>query len=188
MTRHAATEGVSPLEIRSARWSDWPQLGGVVREIFPHITQDEASYLLRRHHAATVVACRGSLIVGYYQFYAHAEPGSAWLNHFGVTPEARGSGTADALLSRFLQHAKTCGFASAALDTFDDNARAQRFYERAGFERVSRQAQEDGVKWRFRRSLSGIDALCHTVPAIGPPGRWTRAWRKLVYQVLTALA
>lgn len=178
--------GLAPV-IRSARWSDWPQLCHVVPVIFPHMDADEVSHLLRRHHAATAVACNArSEVVGYYQFYPHAEPGVAWLNHFGVTPQARGTGAADALLAYFLRHAKSCGFGSAALDAFEDNHRAHRFYERAGFARVSRQAHEDGVKWRFVMPLAGIKALEHAVPTIRPPRRWTRAWRKLAYLALTA--
>ena len=66
--------------------TDWPRLRQSVRTIFDHLDDDQTSQLLRRHHAATVVACRGREIIGYYQFYPHDEPGVAWLNHFGVVP------------------------------------------------------------------------------------------------------
>ena len=170
-----------PLAIRSARMTDWPRLRKTARTIFDHLDDNEVSHLLRRHHATTVVACRGRDIVGYYQFYPHAEPGVAWLNHFGVVPHNRGHGDADALLAFFLRHAKTCGFDSIALDAFEGNVRALRFYERKGFARRTKQTHEDGVKWRFVTSLSGVVALDQSMPSIQPPNRLTRAWRRLAY-------
>lgn len=174
------------LVIRSARITDWPRLRKAVRTIFDPMDDAQISFLLRRHHAATVVACRGREIVGYYQFYPHAESGVAWLNHFGVIPDHRGNGEADALLAFFLRHAKTCGFDSIALDAFEDNVRAQRFYERNGFARRSKQAHEDGVKWRFVMPLAGAIAFDHAMPPLQLPNALLRAWRKLAYAMLTA--
>ncbi len=178
---------LTALEIRSARITDWPRLRKAVRTIFDHMDDAQISFLLRRHHAATVVAWRGREIVGYYQFYPHAESGVAWLNHFGVIPDHRRNGEADALLAFFLRHAKTCGFDSIALDAFEGNVRAHRFYERNGFARHSKQTHEDGVKWRFVMSLAGVAALNHAMPSLQPPNTLTRAWRKLVYLTLTRL-
>lgn len=173
------------LVIRAARWTDWPQLLRLVPAIFPHIGADEAGYLLRRHHAGTVVAWCRPRLVGYYQFYAHAEPGVAWLNHFGVEPGARGSGEASALLRFFERHALSSGFESVALDAFEYNTRAHRFYERAGFAFVSKQAHEDGVKFRYRKSLSGVVPFSRPMSSISPPGRWVRTCRRLAFAVLT---
>lgn len=175
-----------PLVIRSARMTDWPQLRKAVRNIFGHMDEEQISFLLRRHHGATVVACRGRQIVGYYQFYPHADAGVAWMNHFGVIPDHRANGEADALLAFFLRHAKTCGFDSIALDAFEDNVRAHRFYERNGFARRSKQAHEDGVKWRFVMPLAGAIAFDHAMPSLQPPKVLLRAWRKLAYGMLTA--
>lgn len=173
-----------PLAIRPARILDWPQLRKTVRTIFPHLEDAEVSQLLRRHHAGTVVACRDHDIVGYYQFYTHADPGVAWLNHFGVLPQVRGGGVADALLVFFTRHAKTCSFGSVALDAYEDNLRAHRFYERHGFVRHSLQTHEDGVKWRFVRPLAAVKSLESAVPSLHPPSRPIRAWRKLAYWAL----
>ena len=177
---------LTALEIRSARMTDWPQLRKAVRTIFDHMDDAQISFLLRRHHAATVVAWRGREIVGYYQFYPHADPGVAWLNHFGVMPDHKGHGEADALLAFFLRHAKTCGFDSVALDAVEGNVRAHRFYERNGFARRSKQAHVDGVKWRFVMSLAGAVVLDQAMPSIQPPNTLTRAWRKLAFGMLTA--
>ena len=174
------------LEIRSARMTDWPQLRKAVRTIFDHLEDDQTSFLLRRHHAATVVARRGREIVGYYQFYPHADSGVVWLNHFGVMPDHKGHGEADTLHAFFLRHAKTCGFDSVALDTFEDNVSAHRFYEQRGYARRSKQAHEDGVKWRFVKPLAGALALDHAMPSLQPPKALLRAWRKLAYAMLTA--
>jgi GNAT superfamily N-acetyltransferase len=176
---------IPSLLIRPARWSDWPQLRRLLPLIFPHMSNDEVSYLLRRHHSTTVVACRELRQIGYYQFYPHDEPGVVWLNHFGVTPDARGHGEAKALLAFFERHAKTCGFDSIALDAFEDNVRAHRFYERSGFTRLSKLTHDDGVKFRFRKLLSGVAPLDHSMPSIRPPGASTRALRKLAYGLLT---
>ena len=174
----------APLVLRPARMSDWPRLCRIVRTIFAHLEDDEVSYLFRRHHTSTVVACRGRAIIGFYQFHPHADPGVAWLNHIGVLPQVRGHGEADALMVYFMRQAKTCGFDSVALDAYDDNARAHRFYERLGFARGSLQTHEDGVKWRFVRPLAAVDPLESAVTPLQPPGRTMRAWRKLAYWTL----
>jgi GNAT superfamily N-acetyltransferase len=166
--------------------TDWRQLRKAVRTIFNHMEDEQISFLLRRHHDATVVACRGRQIVGYYQFYPHADSGVAWLNHFGVLADNKGHGEAVALLAFFLRHAKTCGFDSIALDAFEDNVRAHRFYERNGFARHSKQLHEDGVKWRFVMSLVGVAALDRAMPQIQPPNTLTRAWRRLAFGIFTA--
>ncbi len=174
----------SRLVIRAARWTDWPRLQPLVLGIFPHLSPVEASFLLRRHHAGTVVAYRAARLIGYYQFYPHAEPGVAWLNHFGVEPNARGRGDADDLLRFFERHAVSAGFDSAALDAFEDNVRAHRFYERMGFVFVSKQVHEDGVKCRYRKPLAGVAPLELAMPSLRPPGRWTLACRKLAFAAL----
>lgn len=174
----------SRLVIRAARWTDWPQLRPLVLGIFPHLSPVEVSFLLRRHHEGTVVACREAGPVGYYQFYPHAEPGVAWLNHFGVEPGARGRGDAADLLRFFERHAVSAGFDSAALDAFENNVRAHRFYERMGFSFVSKQIHEDGVKCRFRKALTNVEALEQVMPSLRPPSRWILACRKLAYAAL----
>jgi GNAT superfamily N-acetyltransferase len=174
----------SRLAIRAARWTDWPQLQPLVLSIFPHLSPVEASFLLRRHHAGTVIAYRDATPVGYYQFYPHAEPGVAWLNHFGVEPDSRGRGDAVDLLRFFERHAVSAGFDSAALDAFEDNVRAHRFYERMGFSFISTQAHDDGVKCRYRKALSGVEALARVMPSLRPPSRWTLACRKLAFAAL----
>ena len=178
---------VAPLIIRSARIADWPRLRRTVQSIFPHLSEAEVSYQLRQHHAATVVACRGADICGYYQFYAHADAGVAWLNFIGVVPRARGQGDAEILLTFFTRHAKTCGFESVALDVFEDKQRAQRFYERRGFTRHTKQAHADGVKWRFLLSLTDVAPFERPMPSIRPAGPLVRAWRKLAYVALSAV-
>lgn len=170
--------------IRSARWTDWPRLHPLVLTIFPRMSTAEASHLLRRHHAGTVVACRGPRLTGYYQFYPHADAGVAWLNHFGVDPEAKGRGEAVDLIRFFERHAVTSGFASVALDAFEDNVRAHRFYERMGFTFESTQTHVDGVKRRYRKSLAGVAPLEQPMPSLRPPGRWTLACRKLAFGAL----
>ncbi len=174
------------LLLRSARMLDWPSLRALQRTLFPHIGDAEASHLLRQYHDAAVVACRSGKVIGYYQFHAHAEPGVAWLNHFGVRPEDQGSGVADALFTFLLRQTKPCGFHTIALDAFADNLRAHRFYERRGFQRISMQVHDGRMVVRFRLPLGDVAPLEHTVPALRPAGFLKRAIRALTYRALVA--
>lgn len=55
-----------------------------------------------------------------------------------VTPEARGSGTASALLDAAVRHARESGASGMFLETAMDNINAQRVYERNGWTREAR--------------------------------------------------
>lgn len=61
-------------------------------------------------------------LVGYIGFDAD------WLNHLYLAPEAQGQGVGPALLAKALEDART-----RRLWTFQQNARARRFYETRGF-------------------------------------------------------
>ena len=165
--------------------SDWPRLGRVARTIFPELSDDDVSHLLRWHHHGTVVRCRGRDIIGYYQINPRGEPGVAWLNYLGVLPAWRGCGVASTLLAMCERHAKTCGFDSIMLDALVDNVRAHRFYERNGYARQGQHACAAVGKLRFAKTLAHTPVLARAMPALGPAPVLTRALRKLAYGVLT---
>jgi ribosomal protein S18 acetylase RimI-like enzyme len=169
------------LVIRRAHITDWPHLRRVVRSLFSELNEADVSYLLRHHHHGTVVACEGRNVIGFYQIYPRGEPGGAWLNYIGVLPVWRGHGVADALLSFCERHAKTCGFASIALDSFKDNVRSHRFYERNGYVRLVKQDYAGGAKFYFTKSLAQTPALALAMPSLDTVTVLTRVLRKLSY-------
>jgi ribosomal protein S18 acetylase RimI-like enzyme len=56
------------------------------------------------------------------------------LGNFYVDPEYRGTGVADDLVARALQHAREDGAVELALDVAVDNERALAYYEKLGFD------------------------------------------------------
>jgi GNAT superfamily N-acetyltransferase len=57
------------------------------------------------------------------------------MNDLFVTPAARGTGAADALIAACREQAREHGATSLGWQTAKDNHRAQKVYERAGAER-----------------------------------------------------
>jgi GNAT superfamily N-acetyltransferase len=73
---------------------------------------------------------------------------ACWLEDFIVTPEHRGSGIGQALVRHAIDYARSHGHVRVALITDKTNDRAQRLYERLGFQRsdmvIMRQSLLDG--------------------------------------------
>jgi len=69
------------------------------------------------------------------------------LGNFYVAPEYRGTGLADDLVARALQHAREDGAEQLALDVAVDNERAIAYYEKLGF---------DVGKYRMRVPLDEV--------------------------------
>ena len=77
----------------------------------------------------------------------------ASLLSIAVLPEAQGSGAAAALLAAFEAGAREQGCLEATLSVKDSNPRATRFYEKAGWEEVSRSPNaygSDSITYRKR--------------------------------------
>ena len=66
------------------------------------------------------------------------EPDVGEVFGFYLHPDAWGSGVADALMARCVDHLVGVGFPRAVLWVLRDNPRARRFYERAGWELTGR--------------------------------------------------
>ncbi|MFI2779683.1 GNAT family N-acetyltransferase [Streptomyces sp. ALB3] len=64
---------------------------------------------------------------------ASARPGSAELYALYVHPDRVGTGTGRALLTEAVARARADGFDAMSLWVLEENRRARRFYERAGF-------------------------------------------------------
>ena len=60
-----------------------------------------------------------------------------------MLPEAWGTGLGRALMTATLSHLAGCGFESATLWVLDTNARARRFYARAGWTADGSAKQDD---------------------------------------------
>ncbi|WP_026607672.1 GNAT family N-acetyltransferase [Methylocapsa acidiphila] len=95
--------------------------------------------------AATVCAVDGSdRPIGFVTI----DPATAYLDQIAVAPRAKGSGAAALLLSEARRLSPT----SLILEVNQDNARALRFYEREGFEKIAEGVNpRSGLKtWRLR--------------------------------------
>ncbi|MCA1657468.1 MAG: GNAT family N-acetyltransferase [Actinobacteria bacterium] len=92
----------------------------------------------RPDRSATVVAERADgVIVGFAFTTASrdddSDAGTAELNSIYARPDAWGTGAGRELMTAALGGLRDAGFAAVTLWVLDGNARARRFYERAGF-------------------------------------------------------
>lgn len=103
----------------------------------------------------TVLVRDGRLIAFASSGPSRKEPGVGELWALYVAPDAWGTGAGRALLDDALQHLATSGFATAILRVLAGNARAIRFYERAGFRRDGEPFEDGGLmSLRMRRPLA----------------------------------
>ncbi len=111
----------------------------------PHEGARERAFIeaqLRDRTSAIYLALEDAIAIGFVQLFpawstVYLAP-SFILEDLFVVPEARGSGAADALLARAVDHARRAGAVGMFLETAFDNERAQRVYERAGWTREGR--------------------------------------------------
>ncbi len=109
-----------------------------------------------------LVAEEDGSVVGFIRVgpAAEADPargGEAEVYGFYVAPERIGRGIGRLLFDAGLDRLREQSYRTVALWTFAGNARAERFYERAGFEPdgTSRPEEESGVEeHRWRRTLN----------------------------------
>ena len=81
------------------------------------------------------------------------DPAHALVRYLGVAPERWGEGVARSLLRELPAQLAAAGFSSAHLTVYEDNARAIRAYERAGW----RLAQERIVHPRTAKIMQRYD-------------------------------
>lgn len=71
--------------------------------------------------------------------------------HIAVLPEARGTGTATALMNRWFERLRETDSPGCHLQTQLENTRAMRFFERMGFEKHGPSMPVPGMRYHGRR-------------------------------------
>jgi putative acetyltransferase len=141
---------------RAPENEDWPRLADLWvaswREAMPRIDFSARTQWFRQHMlsleaagAATICGFDGAdRLIG----FVTVDPATGYLDQLCVAAEAKGSGAAASLLNE----ARRIAPKELLLDVNQDNARAVRFYEREGFERVGEGVNPgSGLKtWRLR--------------------------------------
>jgi len=110
-------------------------LDGLTAEI-PRRTEWRRAVLAHPRDPAqrTFVATRGGQLVGFASCGPHeADPSRGELYAIYVEPAAWSSGTGRSLMDRAVAELVALGFSDAVLWVLESNARARRFYERAGW-------------------------------------------------------
>lgn len=150
--------------IREMRWWDIEQVLGLEAELFPEDAWTSGMFWSELAHARGPSASRhylvaeapgtGGQLLGYGGLAAVAGTGD--VQTIGVLPAFRGTGLAPRLLGDLLTAAEGFACHEVLLEVRVDNARAQRMYERFGFEPLG-----------FRRGYyqpGNVDALVMRVP------------------------
>lgn len=111
-----------------------------------------------RPGSATFVAVVEDDVVGFATVgAAHSEDGVGELYAIYVHPTGWGRGAGQALIAHAEESLRSSGFAEALLWVLDGNARAERFYRAAGWERDGRKDDvfqgASVVEHRYRKTL-----------------------------------
>jgi diamine N-acetyltransferase len=123
-----------------------------------HLTAQRFEEYVAEPGRAVLVAEDDGVAVGYVML-VHGEPYDAdvravvrhrpttELSKIYVLPNAHGGGVARQLLDAALDVARDIGAAGMWLGTNQANVRAQRFYEKSGFERIGTKRFHVGDRW-----------------------------------------
>jgi ribosomal protein S18 acetylase RimI-like enzyme len=135
------------LTIRRAGPEDAPTAANLFTEYLSFYDRDPSSEAvttfveerLKAAESVIFIAIDGERAIGLAQVYptfSSLALERAWvLNDLFVAPAARGTGAGRALLRRVCEDAERAGCAYVALETAEDNVKAQGLYESEGFER-----------------------------------------------------
>ncbi|MER6530702.1 ribosomal protein S18-alanine N-acetyltransferase [Streptomyces sp. NPDC001508] len=134
------TESVKPA-LREMRWWDIDAVLGMEKDLFPEDAWSRGMFWSELAHArgpaATrryVVAVEGDRIVGYAGLAAQGE--LADIQTIAVARDHWGTGLGRLLLAELLRAATAFECAEVMLECRVDNVRAQKLYERFGFEPI----------------------------------------------------
>ncbi|RIV36039.1 GNAT family N-acetyltransferase [Micromonospora radicis] len=94
----------------------------------PPTAESVTVFLVARDPAGTAVGCGG---------LRHLTPGTAEIKRMYVTPTARGTGVATAILRALEEAARDTGVRTLLLETGTAQPDAMRFYEREGYRRIA---------------------------------------------------
>ncbi len=146
------TAAVGQVVVRRMRWWDVEPVMVLERELFGTDAWSAAMFWSELAQADTrwyVVAADADEIVGYAGLCAYAD--EAYVQTIAVASRAQGRGVGTTLLRLLLEEAERRGDRIVLLEVRADNDRAQRLYQRFGFEPV-------GVRRGYYQP-SGADAV-----------------------------
>jgi ribosomal-protein-alanine N-acetyltransferase len=156
------------VELREMRWWDIDPVLGLEKDLFPEDAWSRGMFWSELAHArgseATrryVVAVEGGQLVGYAGLAASGDLGD--VQTIAVRRDQWSTGLGSRLLTELLRAATAFECAEVMLECRVDNVRAQKLYERFGFEPIG-----------FRRGYyqpGNVDALVmrlHTASGSGP--------------------
>jgi ribosomal protein S18 acetylase RimI-like enzyme len=138
-----------PQTTQSARAQDLDALVALERRVFTtdHISRRSFRALIASPTASLIIAERNDQFAGYALVLFRRGTSVARLYSIAVVPGLAGRGIGIALLAAAEHAARTRRRTAMRLEVEDTNARAIRFYERAGYRRRGRQPSyyEDGT-------------------------------------------
>jgi len=158
-----------PAAIRPARASDIDALVRIENAVFPtdRISRRSFRQLIERETAETLVAEVEGQIAGYCMVLFRRGSGVARLYSIAVAAEQGGSGVGRLLLDAAEKIAFDHDRLVLRLEVRDDNARAIRIYEKAGYRRIGMEPdyyEDHAPALRYEKVLRGDASFVTTVP------------------------
>jgi ribosomal protein S18 acetylase RimI-like enzyme len=158
-----------PVEIRKARLSDVDGLAAIENAVFPgdRISRRSFRALIERETAEVFVAVIDDRLAGYAIVLLRRGSGVARLYSIATAPGLAGQGVGRRLLDAAEDAAFRHDRMLLRLEVREDNGRAIRIYEKAGYRRFGREAgyYEDGATaLRYEKTLRGAVPAPTSVP------------------------
>ncbi len=158
-----------PAAIRTARASDVDGLAAIENAVFisDRISRRSFRLFIERETAETLIAECDGRIAGYAIVLFRKGSGVARLYSIATAPDFAGSGIGRLLLGAAEDIAFRNGRMMLRLEVREDNRRAIRIYEQAGYRRIGREPDyyEDGeAALRYEKTMRGGVPVATTVP------------------------
>lgn len=156
---------VGPIDARCRplRYTDWPAVVRLAREMFGDVDLRALGQYLRDHvHMSGVIELERK-VVGFYVFTpqpARQDAGAngsrtqqAWIDYLGIDASVRRRGLGTELLAALEAHAHGVGCTCVALDVLEDNPAGRRLFDRRGFACEGLFARAGVLKYRYQKEL-----------------------------------
>ena len=158
-----------PAEIRKARASDVDDLAAIEKAVFTsdRISRRSFRLLIERETAETLVAESDGRVAGYAVVLFRKGSGVARLYSLATGPFFSGLGIGRQLLAAAEEAAFEHDRMMLRLEVREDNDRAIRIYEQAGYRKIGREPEyyEDGATaLRYEKTLRGDVPIATRVP------------------------
>ncbi|RVA37463.1 GNAT family N-acetyltransferase, partial [Mesorhizobium sp. M7A.F.Ca.US.001.01.1.1] len=158
-----------PAEIRTARASDVDDLAAIEKAVFSsdRISRRSFRLFIERETAETLVAEVDGRVAGYAIVLFRKGSGVARLYSIATSPFFGGLGVGRILLGSAEDAAFEHDRMMLRLEVREDNSRAIRIYERAGYRKIGREPgyYEDGeTALRYEKTLRGDIPIATKVP------------------------